>query len=267
MNIKNLYRKVLNKKIREKIYLFRMLLKNRTFFVVKKNSYNEDSLATNAITDFLDDKKFLANYKKAAHGTNIKIMYRAYNLNYFAEYALNLFKKKEGCFIELGVHKAVLSKFLVLNNKFKKNLTFYLFDTYKGIPMKNIIEKDQTHIKFLNKNIYSIDSFDFVKKKFKKYPFVKLIRGNLPYSLKNKNINLKNIQFLHIDLNNAYPEIESIKILYKNILPGAPVILDDYCFSKDYLTQKKCWDKFAKEKKFKILSLPTGQGVFFKKEN
>ena len=57
------------------------------------------------------------------------------------------------------------------------------------------------------------------------------------------------------------------KILYKNILPGAPVILDDYCFSKDYLTQKKCWDKFAKEKKFKILSLPTGQGVFFKKEN
>ena len=267
MIIKNLYRKFLNKKIREKIYLFRLLLKDHKFFIVKKNSYNEDALATNVITDFLENKKFLSNYQKAAQGTNLEIRYRAYIVNYFAEYALNLFKKKRGCFIELGVHKALLSKFIVLNNKFKKNLIFYLFDTYKGIPMKNLIEKNKTHIKFLNKNIYSVDTFDFVKKKFKKFPFVKLVRGNLPDSLNNKNINLKNIQFLHIDLNNAYPEIESIKKLYKNILPGAPVILDDYCFSKSYIMQKNCWDKFAKEKKFKILSLPTGQGIFFKNKD
>ena len=165
MIIKNLYRKFLSKKIREKIYLFRLLLKDHTFFIVKKNSYNEDALATNVITDFLENKKFLSNYQKAAQGTNIKIRYRAYIVNYFAEYALNLFKKKRGCFIELGVHKAILSKFIVLNNKFKKNLIFYLFDTYKGIPMKNLIEKNKTHIRFLNKNVYSIDTFDFVKKK------------------------------------------------------------------------------------------------------
>ena len=71
MIIKNLYRKFLSKKIREKIYLFRLLLKDHTFFIVKKNSYNEDALATNVITDFLENKKFLSNYKKAAHGTNL----------------------------------------------------------------------------------------------------------------------------------------------------------------------------------------------------
>ena len=42
------------------------------------------------------------------------------------------------------------------------------------------------------------------------------------------------------------------------------MILDDYCFSETYRPQKNAWDKFADEKGFKILSLPTGQGLFIK---
>ena len=82
--------------------------------------------------------------------------------------------------------------------------------------------------------------------------------------MNNDDIELDYIKFLHIDLNNAYAEIESIKILYEKLLVGAPVILDDYCYSELYRDQKNSWDEFIKEKSMKILSLPTGQGLFFK---
>ena len=93
---------------------------------------------------------------------------------------------------------------------------------------------------------------------------MKIIKGILPETLNKKNINYKNIQFLHIDLNNVNAEIESIKILYDKILKGAPVLLDDYAYSETFRPQKDAWDKFANERGFEILSLPTGQGLFFK---
>ena len=69
------------------------------------------------------------------------------------------------------------------------------------------------------------------------------------------------------DLNKALSEVQpnkTIKILYEKLLVGAPVILDDYCNSELYRDQKNSWDKFIEEKGMKILSLPTGQGLFFK---
>ena len=53
-------------------------------------------------------------------------------------------------------------------------------------------------------------------------------KGILPATLNNNSIILDDIKFLHIDLNNDYAEIESIKILYEKLFVGAPVILDDY---------------------------------------
>ena len=91
-----------------------------------------------------------------------------------------------------------------------------------------------------------------------------MVQGKLPQSLDNKSIDIDNIKFLHIDLNNAYAEIESIKILYDKLIIGAPIILDDYCYSELYREQKNSWDNFVKMKDMSILSLPTGQGIFFK---
>ena len=143
-------------------------------------------------------------------------------------------------------------------------MNFYLFDTFQGIPIEQLAENDKKFANDMNSSLYKEDIFQFVKKKFNDYNFVKLIKGKLPLTLNDKNINLNNIKFLHIDLNNAYAEIESIKILYDKLLTGAPIVLDDYCYSESYRTQKNAWDNFIKEKKSEILSLPTGQGIFFK---
>ena len=51
---------------------------------------------------------------------------------------------------------------------------------------------------------------------------------------------------------------------FKLVSIGSPIVLDDYCYSEIYREQKSSWDDFAKKKNISILSLPTGQGVFFK---
>lgn len=263
--IKNFYRSIIPIKIRKKISNIKaILLTSQEIFLVNKNAYNEDGLATNHITDFLKSEKFIKNYFKASDGTNHRIMFRAYTLNYFANYASRLFNNDEGCFVELGTHKGLMSKFIVLNNNFDEKINFYLFDTFIGIPLDNIGNEEMKHVKKMNEIVYKENVYEFVKNKFSDYPFVKIVKGVLPYSLKNEDINLENIKFLHIDLNNAHAEIESIKILYNKILKGAPVILDDYCFSETFRPQKDAWDKFANEMGFEILSLPTGQGLFLK---
>jgi len=228
----------------------RIALKGEKIFVVNKNSYCEDGLATNHITDFLKDEVFVRNYRLAAKNTNMsklshRILYRSYVVNYFADYAIKKFQENKGCFVELGTHKGLMAKLIILNTDLiNQNINFYLFDTFKGIPTEQLDDK--------------------LKKKFENYEFVRLIKGILPTTLNNNNIALDYIKFLHIDLNNAYAEIESIKILYEKLLVGAPVILDDYCYSELYRDQKNSWDEFIKEKSMKILSLPTGQGLFFK---
>lgn len=263
--LKKFYRYIIPEIIRKKIYMIRVILFNpNQVFVVYKNSYNEDGLATNHITDFMKNEKFIKNYFEAAEGTNHSIIFRAYILNYFASYALKLFKNNQGCFVELGTHKGLMAKVILLNTNFDRKNSFYLFDTFEGIPLDNIKDDEIRQVKNVNKKFYSENVYEFVKKKFSIFPFVKIVKGCLPDTLKNEDVILDNINFLHIDLNNAHSEIESIKFLYDKISKGAPVILDDYCFSETFRPQKDAWDKFADEKGFEILSLPTGQGLFLK---
>ena len=256
--------------IRNYLRGLRIAFKGKKIFVVNKNSYCEDDLATNHITDFLKDKKFIDNYLEAAKNTNMekpshRILYRNYIVNYFANLALKKFENENGCFVELGTHKGLMAKSIILNsNLINQDINFYLFDTFQGIPTEHLAESEKKFANDMNSSLYKEDIFEFVKKKFNDYNFVKLVKGKLPQTLNDKDINLNNIKFLHIDLNNAYAEIESIKILYDKLLAGAPIVLDDYCYSESYRTQKNAWDDFIKEKKSKILSLPTGQGIFFK---
>ena len=75
--------------IRNYLRGLRIAFKGKKIFVVNNNSYCEDDLATNHITDFLKDKKFIDNYLEAAKNTNMekpshRILYRNYIVNYFA---------------------------------------------------------------------------------------------------------------------------------------------------------------------------------------
>ena len=67
-----------------------------------------------------------------------------------------------------------------------------------------------------------------------------------------------------MDMNNAFAEMEAIKFFWDKIVNYGIVLLDDYATHDGFKEQKISWDKFAKDKNFEILTLPTGQGLIVK---
>ncbi len=64
-------------------------------------------------------------------------------------------------------------------------------------------------------------------------------------------------------MNNAAPEIAAATYYWDRMVPGAPILLDDYGFVT-YEVQKKAFDDWAAERDVSILALPTGQGIIIK---
>ena len=74
---------------------------------------------------------------------------------------------------------------------------------------------------------------------------------------------IKQVCYLSLDLNCAEPEIAAIRFFWDLLVPGAPVVLDDYG-SLGYVPQKLAMDAFAAEVNVPVLTLPTGQGLIIK---
>ena len=68
-------------------------------------------------------------------------------------------------------------------------------------------------------------------------------------------------------MNNAKAEMAAINYLWKFLVVGGVVVLDDYSYGVEFLAQKEVWDNFAKKMNTPILTLPTGQGLLFKQVN
>ena len=73
----------------------------KRLFISKKNTLNEDGLATSHIVDFLKDESFIKSYSEAIKNNDftdpgaISWKYRAYINKYFAEYVLKKLIPKE----------------------------------------------------------------------------------------------------------------------------------------------------------------------------
>mgnify|MGYP001212778783 CR=1 FL=1 len=276
--IKKIYQLIFPLVIRRLFFLFRAVLLNpkRIFVLNDNNSYNEGGLATNHIVDFLKDENFVKNFTEASKNNDFidpstnGWRYRAYINKYFAEYVLKKFENDDGDFIELGTGRAVFAKLIFLSTDLKdhKNRKFYLFDTFKRTS-HSALKDDDPNVHFKKFEKLKIDHIEgdysiFVQKKLSNFKNFELVKGKLPSTLDKKLAEINKVIFLHIELNDVYSEIESIKLIYDKLAKGSVVIIEKYCYSEVFREQKNAWDDFIKSKNNIILSLPTGQGVFFK---
>jgi hypothetical protein len=219
---------------------------------------------------FLSDPKFRNAYD-AIHGSHQydqysspqTISWRLHTLVWAAQHGLTL----EGDFVECGVFKGDMSWVISKNVDIAAhNKNFYLYDTFTGFSDKYSSENDfpdnpgffnvaQTH--------YSDPSlYPNVCKRFSDQPYVKIIKGIVPDILR-ENIPEK-IAFLHIDLNSPAAEVGALEILFPRLSPNAILIFDDYGW-KQFHRQKEAEDQFMETLGYKILELPTGQGIVVKK--
>lgn len=216
---------------------------------------------------WLNNEKF-QKALKFAHEGNIEgwkkvgyvpyIPWRTHVATWAASNALRL----EGDLVECGVHTGLLSMAICDYLDFDKypEKKFYLFDTFEGIPEEGVEERDKEMAKKYNEALY-FDVFDVAKKNFSRFPNVIPVKGILPDSI--DQVNIEKISYLSIDLNNAKYERETIEALWDKLVVGAMVVLDDYGYM-GHLPQYETWNDFAKSKGRMIMTCPTGQGLLQK---
>lgn len=251
-------------KFRSRIYRLRIALATDVP-IIQNPTYADDGLISQHVTDFINNSKFIEAYELGRKTGALNqhpgdIHFRAYVACWAAKYALAL----DGDFVECGVGKGLLTRTIVHYLGFEGiPKKFYLFDTFAGIPIEDAIDKqEQKNMSFLNTTHFNNEYYEEVRRTFIKYPNVVIIKGRIPQSF--SNVTLNRVSYISIDMNNAAAEIAAIEYLWTKLVPGGVVVLDDYAYGPEFMSQKKAWDRFAELNNFEILSLPTGQGLIIK---
>lgn len=220
-------------------------------------------------TDFLQDQKFMAAYKAgmdsghkiarpAGSSDDIHIEWRIHICCWAAWHA----KQLPGDFVECGTNTGIMS--LAVANYINFNHTgkrFFLFDTFDGIPEEQITPYERLLGRAQeNEQLYE-DCYERAKMNFSPFPRAILVRGKVPDTL--ATVQIGSVCYLCLDMNIVVPERAAIEHFWDKLVPGAPVILDDYGWL-NFGKQKEAMDAFAAQKGVKIANLPTGQGLLFK---
>jgi O-methyltransferase len=243
----------------------RTWLERQGILLLRKFDYSADGLAVSgknlsALSESAFDRAYdeAARLNKAGWPAGVPdIRWRAHVCCWAARNALSL----QGDFVECGVHTGLLSLTVAHFLNFATlNRTFWLLDTFEGIPLERVSAEEKAHAAELNAVTF-FDCYEVARSNFAPFPNARLVRGILPDSLAATQI--ERIAYLSIDLNNADPEIATIERLWPKLSPGAIVILDDYAFT-GYETQHRAWNDFAASKNQMILTIPTGQGILIK---
>ena len=168
----------------------------------------------------------------------------------------------QGDFVECGTNTGIMAMAICRYLDFNElDKSFYLFDTFCGIPREQISEREQEASRSEMSAAVYRDCYESTRENFAEFSRVKLVRGIVPHSLPTAGI--ERVCFLSIDMNIAYPEVAALEYFWDKLVAGAPVVLDDYGKSK-FREQKRAMDEIARRKGVTILDLPTGQGLLLK---
>lgn len=197
-----------------------------------------------------DDRKFVEAWEGSLFsGSDQAIVWRRYILATMAYHAVQL----EGDFVECGTYSGTGIKVVVdyLGGKeFPK--IFWGYDTFDSNPVDGHAFPGQEE-----------GFFEKVKLRFTGYDQVKLVKGFIPDSFQIGSPD--KIAFLHIDLNNFEAELAVLEYLFDRVVPGGVVILDDYEWAGIYRPQKIAEDSWFDQRQYRVVPLPTGQGMLIKR--
>lgn len=226
--------------------------------------FDADGLSTSHNADFLDDPRFQRAYQAGVNTghrimdpTKLHIEWRVYVCCWAATHAARL----EGDFVECGVSTGIVSRAVVDYVDFTSlGKTFYLFDTFEGIPETQMSEAERPLAVSKNERHY-FDCLDLVQQNFADYPSVRPIKGVVPDAL--GTVDIDRVAYLHIDMNIAAPEVAALEHFWDHMVTGGVVVFDDYA-SLAHRSQKVALDAVASKFGVSILSMPTGQGMLLK---
>lgn len=186
-------------------------------------------------------------------GSDFKIEWRTHVLLYFASLA----KEISGAYIEFGTGKGWMATAIATSGLLQESdKKMYLFDTFA--PEK-VDQSTGTRLSGEIDPHYAIDT-ESISPLLLTNDRISCVVGDVRDTLLPNMMCLKEIAFVHFDLNSSDMEEFCFRALFPKLQKGCVIVLDDYGFM-NLEAQQVTWDKLAVEYEFRILSLPTGQGV------
>ena len=227
--------------------------------LLRSPAYLEDLMGTLADTGWMQDERFAKAYDagSAISVWGPKIRWRMYVLCHCAAHARRL----QGDFVECGTDRGgsarVMLDYVGADGFAGRN--FYLFDTFNGLVDAQLTPAEQ-ELERLKDGRYP-QVLDQVRANFAAEDFVRIVPGEVPRTL--DQFQGGPVALLHIDMNAALPEAAALDYFWPHLVPGAPVIFDDYGFPFA-AEQRRALDEVAARLGTSILTLPTGQGLMWR---
>jgi hypothetical protein len=219
---------------------------------VQDGIYTGDNLFTyHKNLSFLDDVDFMTAARR--HITTPIEEAILWRTSVIAWGAGNGVRLAEGDLVECACYKGTTARivFDYLNLSEKSDRKYYLYDLFDHDPL-------MPHHTMLE---HSNSLYAEVKARFSDAPNVIVTQGKVPDIL--GEVAPDKIAFLHLDLNNADAEVGALEVLFDRMVPGAVMILDDYGWLV-YRAQKLALDPWFAKRGYRVLELPTGQGLLIK---
>lgn len=223
--------------------------------------YNADNLTTISRSSFLNDPEFvkaktIGESRWIESGKKRDISWRLDIMLWAISHALRQWDN-ESIFVECGTGRGYMASAICSYYKWDTSKPkFFLIDSFQPyVPDLNGVQKKTNEKSF----VYSEDDEE-IRKYFKGIENVEIITGFIPEIL--TELPDSTIGFLHIDLNNAIAESSALEVLKTKLQKGAVVLFDDYGgFGGE--SQAEVHEAFGKSMGIRLLTLPTGQAVYF----
>lgn len=218
----------------------------------REGVYAGDNLFTYSRNlSFLEDEKLMTAFQR--HVTNDIERAILWRTAVVAWGAFNGMRLGQGDFVECACYKGTTARIVCdyLDLAQHPERRYYLYDLFEhdpSMPHHALPEHSQ--------GLYA-----WVKARFSSIPNVIITKGHVPDVL--HEVAPEKIAFMHIDLNNAESEVGTLELLFDRMLPGAVLILDDYGW-RGYRPQKEAEDPWFAARGYRVLELPTGQGLVIK---
>lgn len=234
----------------EKIDLFKLALGTITG-CFKKAFTADNMIILDHNSYFLNDEAFTsAFFAQATTEQEKTLIWRLHTLIWATKHCIKI----PGDFVECGVFEGFCSSVITAYHNFNQlDKTFYLYDTFEGIPEGY---NDSGHPLYDMSNQYQR-----IVTKFQAFPNVKIVKGVVPDSFQESCPD--KIAFLHIDMNSAKSEISALEALYDRVSPNGIIVFDDFGWFA-YNKQAPAEIEFMTQRGQFIMELPTGQGVMIK---
>ncbi len=248
----------------------RLKLESAGYFVFntrEETVYARDGLFTFNNSHFMRDPGFQAAYQRgvqAGNGVDPKMEWRVHVALWAAGCALGV----PGDFVECGVNAGFVSSAIMHHLEWRRvEKVFVLIDTFRGPVLSQYsneeVERGQRRVaeNAIEKGAYVTD-LERVRTNYAEWPNVKIVPGVVPEVL--ETLGASQVAFLHLDMNAALPECAAFEYFWERLSPGGLVLLDDYA-SHGYDETARAIDNATKIREVEVLSLPTGQGLIWKR--